>query len=341
MKTPDKSLLFATAFCHVSGRAPNARTIFERSKLYMYYQCMIVCYASIRRLYPEAQLALFTNRVLPDPFNMHLKSLRVDTVICASRYVDDLAFKNDFPGCFFSLDVIEQLARSQSFGFSHLVLMDSDCIIRHRLDTMVDELTSNEESIYAYEMGYPVNMVINGQSRASLTLALSYFSGQLVACPIISHYGGEFYSIPSSALPKLAKRIDDFWDWMKSEGIKSFGCNLTEEHVMSVVLAELGNTVNNARGLIKRIWTTVIYSSVDGSESGIPVWHLPSEKRRGFVKLYRYWVANNGFAALSDRDFRDLVDKTVSLRKGGQKYPGRSLLLRARNAVKVLVTGRL
>lgn len=341
MTISDHSLLFATAFYHASGRAPNARTVFDRSKLNLYYRCMIVCYASIRRLYPEAQIVLFTNRLLPEPFNGQLESLRVDTVMCASRYVDDGAFKNDFPGCLFSLDVIEHLACSRPDGFSHLILMDSDCIVRNRLDAMVDEMTRNEVTIYAYEMGYPVNTVTNGQSRASLTLALSYFSGQMAACPAISHYGGEFYGISATVLPLLAQRIRAFWEWMKLVGANYFGNSLTEEHVMSVVFAEQRDTMLNARGLVKRIWTSSNYSNVEGDESETPVWHLPSEKKKGFVKLYRYWVDNNGFAGLSDEDFRDLVDKTVTLRIGGQKYPWKPLYLRLRNAAKVLMTGNM
>lgn len=336
MKISDNSLLFATAFCHTSGSAPNARTVFRRSKLNMYYRCMIVCYASIRRLYPEARLSLFTNRPLPDPFHKHLESIRVDTVICTGRYVDDPAFRNDFPGCLYTLDVIDCLAREPSAGFSHLILLDTDCILRLRLDAMVKELDSRGERIYAYETGYPVNRVFNGQSRASLTLESMYFSGQTAPSPIAS-YGGEFYCFPAGSLPRLAGRIRNFWEWMKSEGAGSFGNCLTEEHVMSVVLAGEKGTVHNADGLIKRIWTASNFSNVDGNESGIPIWHLPAEKKKGFVRLYRYWADNDGFSELSEGDFLRLIDKTVPLRTGGRKYPGRSLFLRLKNSAKAFV----
>jgi hypothetical protein len=339
MTIPDNSLLFATAFYHAEGRSPNAWTFSERSKLKMYYRCMVVCYASIRRLYPEARLSLFTNRELPEPYSGQLKSLEVNTVLCASRYVDDTAFKNGFPGCLYTLDVIAYLALQQHGDFSSLILLDSDCIFRYRLDGMLDKLESEEEESYAYEPGYPVNMVANGQSRASLTLALSYFSGQMTAPPI-PLYGGEFYGLTAKTLPKLAMRIEDFWAWMKAEGIVDFGDNLTEEHVMSVVLAQCGVTVHGASGLIKRIWTASVYSTVDGSESEIAIWHLPSEKKKGFVKLYQYWLDHNGFTNLSDDDFRDLVDTSIPLHVGGRKYPGRTVLLRLRDAAKVILTGR-
>lgn len=339
MNVPDKSLMFATAFFHATGRSPNAWTLSERSKLDMYYRCMVVCYASIRRLYQGAQMALFSNRELPEPFNGQLKSLGVNTVLCTSRYVDDTAFKNGFPGCLFTLDVFEYLAQ-QPNDFSHLILLDSDCIVRGRLDGLLDKLGGEEEGIYAYEPGYPTNMVANGQSRASLTLALSYFSGQMIVPPI-PLYGGEFYALSTKSLPQLATRIAAFWEWMKAEGILTFGDNLTEEHVMSVVLTQSRNNVHGASALVKRIWTAAVFSTVDGSESGIPVWHLPSEKKKGFVKLYQHWLDNKGFAELTDEDFRLLVDSHIPLHVGGRKYPGRTALLRLRNAGKVLVTGRL
>jgi hypothetical protein len=163
-----------------------------------------------------------------------------------------------------------------------------------------------------------------------------YFSGQTAPSPIAS-YGGEFYCFPAGSLPRLAGRIRNFWEWMKSEGAGSFGNCLTEEHVMSVVLAGEKGTVHNADGLIKRIWTASNFSNVDGNESGIPIWHLPAEKKKGFVRLYRYWADNDGFSELSEGDFLRLIDKTVPLRTGGRKYPGRSLFLRLKNSAKAFV----
>ncbi|TXT25671.1 MAG: hypothetical protein FD134_914 [Gallionellaceae bacterium] len=336
---PDSSLLFATAFYHAAGRSPNAWTFSEQSKLAMYYRCMVVCYASIRRLYPQAQLALFTNRELSEPYSGQLRSLGVSTVICADRYVGDRTFRNGFPGCLYTLDVIEHLALHPRSDFSSLILIDSDCIFRYRLGGMPDNLASGCEACYAYAPGYPVGMVVNGQSRATLTLALRYFSGQMAASPI-QLYGGEFYGLAATSLPKLAARIEAFWAWMKTQGAATFGDSLTEEHVMSVVLAQTGDTVHSANGLIKRIWTASAFSTVDGSEAGLPVWHLPAEKKKGFAKLYRYWLRHDGFAGLSDEGFRALVDQFIPLRAGGREYPGRTALLRLRGAARFLVTGR-
>ena len=339
LSSPDSSLLFATAFYHATGKSPNAWTISEKSKLDMYYRCMVVCYASLRRLYQDSQLILFTNRTLPEPFNRQLQSLGVKTVYCASRYVDDSVFSNGFPGCLFTLDVIEHLSSTQLTDFDCLILLDNDCIIRHRLDAMLDDVTMHQ-AIYAYEPGYPVNMVANGQSRASLTLALSYMQSQIIPTPI-TLYGGEFYAIPAKLLPSIAQHIQTFWDWMKVDGNHVFGDNLTEEHVMSVVLAMHNNPVMSAESYVKRIWTTDHFSTVVGTESKISVWHLPSEKKKGFARLYRYWVERNGFDGLDSDGFESLINKMVPLTIASNKSLFGLILHRARSAVKYLLTGRL
>ena len=335
----DRSLLFATAFYHAEGKSPNAWTISEQSKLNMYYRCMVICYASLRRLYKEAQLVLFTNQDLPEPFHSQLNSLDVKMVSCLSRFVEDSIFRNGFPGCLFTLDVIDHIANAQLAYFDCLILLDNDCIVRHRLDAMIEDLVGNQV-VYAYEPGYPVNMSANGQSRESLTLALSYMQNRLIPNPI-EIYGGEFYAFPAKLLPDISLRIQTFWDWMKVEGKTIFGDNLTEEHVMSVVLAMDNIKVRPAEAWVKRIWTTEHFSTVDGSEKLIPVWHLPSEKKKGFAKLYRYWLKCGGFSRLDDQVFSELIEKMVHLRKLGTSNYMRAPLSRLKNTAKYLLTGRL
>jgi hypothetical protein len=273
----DKSILFATAFYHSQGKSPNAWTFSERSKIEMYYRCMIVCYGSIRRLYKEAQLTLFTNQDLPEPFNHQLDSLGVNIVFCSNEFVNSSVFSNEFPGCLFTLDVIHALSKSDYKGFDYLILIDNDCILRQRLDKFLEDILESQ-LIYAYQPGYPVNMVANGQSRASLTLAIGYIQSQLLLTPI-PLYGGEFFAIPAKHLPDIAINIDKFWDWMSVEGKSIFGYHLTEEHVMSAAIAMSAKTIGDASKYVKRIWTTEHFSTIDGTESAIPVWHLPSEKK--------------------------------------------------------------
>lgn len=337
MNQAPEELMFATAFYHAGGHSPNAWTFSESSRLEMYYRCMVVCYASLRRLYGKARLVLFSNRDLPEPYRSQLQSLGVSTELCPSPYVEDAAFKNAFPGCLFTLDVIDHLARKDAQEVGAVILLDNDCIVRECLDGVLDQLLE-QRVIYAYEPGYPVNMPVNGQSRASLTLAMSYMQEKLVDLPV-RLYGGEFYAFAYGTLPEVAERIRLFWDWMKTRGSAIFGGELTEEHVMSIALAMCESPILDAGNAVKRIWTTDHFSTVNGTESQISVWHLPSEKKRAFRRLYRYWVEKNGFEHLGDAEFMKLVDDEVRLQHG--KRGGTGLLRRVRSAAKYLVMGRL
>lgn len=336
--TADQTVLIGTAFYHSSGKAPNGWTLSERAKFEMYYRCMVVCYASVRRSYPGARLALYSNRELPAPFNTQLAALGVITEACGERYVSDPSFSNNFPGCLYTLDVIDTLAKSAPVGIDTVVLIDSDCVMRTRIAAS-DAISQGADKVYAYEPGYPTNMLANGQSRASLTLALSYFLNRLVAEPI-SLYGGEFLATPMTLLPRLSTNIESFWDWMKARGVRMFGSQITEEHVLSVALADSSIQVQSATGDVKRIWTADAFSTVDGTESEIPIWHLPSEKKKGFRVLYKYCQRHGGFGHLNDSDFLTLVDEAFPLQRRSRHYPGKNMQTRLRSAARLLLTGR-
>ena len=339
MRISDHSLLFATAFYHAEGKSPNAWTISEQSKMHMYYRCMVVCYASLRRIYQNSQLVLFTNRLLPEPFSSQLSSMGVETKSCPSRFVSDSKFKNGFPGCLFTLDVIDQLAQTLPAGVTALILLDNDCVVRCRVDELTEHF-DKKAGIFAYAPGYPVNMIANGQSRASLTLALSYMQDKLHDAPI-PLYGGEFYGIPVAMLPELARHVNQFWNWMGVQGIDIIGADLTEEHVMSVALAMCSEPVLQADAYIKRIWTTEHYSTVIGNEFEIPIWHLPSEKKRGFNKLYKYWIDRNGFDRLNNEAFVNLVNAMIPLHVTKEPTFVSTILQRVKSTVKYLLIGRL
>lgn len=333
----DKSLLFATAFYHATGRSPNAWTFSPQAKLAMYYRCMVVCYASIQRLYPQARLVLFSNTELPEPYANQLASLGVKTVILDGRYVVDSAFSNNFPGCLYTLDVIAYLSK-QTHDFQHLILLDNDCIMRRRLDELFDG--ADNQAISAYAIGYEAAAVANGQSRASLTLALSYLQQKMLDHPILM-YGGEFFAIPSGQLATMAQNIETFWSWMKNNGISLFGNQLTEEHVMSVALAMQPERIRKVTTEIKRIWTTEHFSTVVGNESEISIWHLPSEKKKGLAKLYRYWQQHKGFNNFSDDEFNKVVNSLIGLRINKPKNKLIQLYYRFYNAAKYIITGRI
>lgn len=331
---PEQRTLFATAFYHTTGNTPNIYSFSTDSKFCAYYRCMVVCYASIRRNHPDAKLVLFSNQGLPEPFASQLESLDVETLVISDRYVADADFSNTFPGCLFTLDVISHLAATNGLGCDTFVILDNDCILLRPLDKLL-ALISRNRSFHALEIPKPACHNTNGQSRASLTLATSMLTGQLIPEPI-TFCGGEFYAFTSDHLQPLDKHIARFWNYMRETGKNHFGSSLTEEHVVSAALCMAEIPITAANSLIKRIWTSRYYSSVAGDESKYEIWHLPAEKKSGFSRIYNRWVRCNGFEQIPLEQFPGIIAELVRLKVMSGPMPMRSALLRLEKAVKCL-----
>ncbi len=265
---------------------------------------------------------------------MQLRRLGVKTRPAGHEYVGTTSFSNDFPGCLFTLDVIREL-ESTAYTDQTVILLDSDTVVRRSFD-----LPENE--IVAYKLDSPLSHEMQGHSRASLTIAAAQWAGRPIDTSI-DYIGGEFLSIPKSQRCALNTEIKDFWQWMEAAGGRSLGRQLTEEHVLAVVLSQPGISVTSDPSYIRRIWTADVYSDVKGDEDVASIWHLPSEKRRGFRRLHKAWNELGGFDHLTDADFDRLVRINVPALgrverdRAGRVREGRR---RLRLAVRTLITGR-
>ena len=62
-----------------------------------------------------------------------------------------------------------------------------------------------------------------------------------------------------------------------------------------------GVPTRSARDDIRRIWTTSGYRTVDGHEGELTLWHLPGEKRRGFLHIFDVLMDESSWFWTSDR----------------------------------------
>lgn len=327
--------LFATAFYHTPGNSPNFRSLSKSSKYHMYYRCMVVCYASIRRNHPDSRLVLFSNLDLPEPFRFQLGGLGVEILLIPGNYVEDTGFSNTFPGCLFTLDVIDYLASHNGLGCDAIIILDNDCVMLQPLTGVLTEIR-DEQSFHALEITKPVVHNTNGQSRASVTLAASTLTGRLIPVPL-TFYGGEIYAFPSSHLPLLNEHIARFWSYMRETGKAHFDSNLTEEHVVSAALTMAGIPVQKANSWIRRIWTSRYYSSVTGDESKLSIWHLPAEKKSGFARLYKQWEKSGGFEDVPLASFPEMLTDVLQLKVAGPPSRLKLILLRLEQSLKCLI----
>ena len=58
----------------------------------------------------------------------------------------------------------------------------------------------------------------------------------------------------------------------------------------------------SVRSHIRRLWTTSGYRTIDGTWDQLSIWHLPGEKRRGFLEMHPHTLDRNSWFWLADRD---------------------------------------
>lgn len=283
-------LVFATAFYHIEGESPNLKETNETSKYEKYYACIIVLFASIRKFYTEEKLILFSDKNITDKYHVLLQYYNVETIIINKNkliYVNDDTLTNSFPGCLFTLDVLNMYTELCNIEKgAQLCILDSDIIMRKKIN-----ITNYMTGI---EVPYPIMKKTNGQSRNDLyKIYKDYLVHNTVTIENFRYFGGELIIIPMETLNKISYKIDDIIKFIKSNN--SYGTIFTEEHILSIVFNIFTQDIKDHDNLIKRLWTADTYNNIVGDENNYCLLHMPAEKDSFFNKMYLELSKNNNY----------------------------------------------
>lgn len=302
--------VFATAFCHSEGISPNLG-LGGKEKNAAYYRCMVVFFFSVRRLYPDTLLILFTDRELPEPWRGDLKSLSVETIIIPGndiRYCRDVEISNEYPGCLFTLDVLSFLASACELSDSPIFLCDPDCLLVRQLDELTGILEETQ-TVAVLPLEYGLSLVKNGQSRASLTLLLLRRNGLMPEATPVTFLGGEFIGIHPRCIKEVATATEDWWQVIKEEA-HLFGTTYTEEHILSLSLGAVNSAgVLSGGEFVRRIFTSREFCTWDGTEEKLCLWHLPAEKNGFFTRMYCRITSGKTDFTTQDEFFRIVLQE--------------------------------
>lgn len=272
-----------TVFYHVEGKsvnAPSSKSTLDKYETY--YRCMYVMFSSAKK-YNDSTLILFTNKALPEKYSSLLNEVGVEIVVLDDKhciYVQTLT--NTFPGCLFTLDVMKYLSNpNTNFSYDNYLIVDSDCIFRGTVDW--------QESCVAYEINYPMDRSVNGQSKQSL----KDYSASLFADKEkdFRYFGGEFYIFSKTKLIEVNSILDEVVSFILKD-TKLLNAHFTEEHILSIVLNQSGCLDAAKTNRIARIWLTRGHNNLDEYNREAKVYHLPSEKERFFKKLFNQMIEN-------------------------------------------------
>jgi hypothetical protein len=216
-----------------------------------------------------------------------LEKLRVDIRICQYSFNPPSEFGDLFRGCFYLFDAIHNCEDSTLF-------IDPDIIAIDNISD-IEEFCGTKYGIFNLELSK--NKKINGLTLKESDEVFSRYSQKFRIpnkIPTTALLGGEILFIPKENINEIRSKLSHFWAWNTENAIKGDAFLTTEEHILTQILKSDNYVFLNR--YISRIWTTKKFTKHQGNNANIfqlKLWHLPAEKSRGFIEMYRIMSKNN------------------------------------------------
>lgn len=278
-------------FAQVEAINPNLRANNLSDSVSQYFRCIAVAAQSFRLNNPEINIKVITNRRIPFEFESIFLKLGVEVEIRTYGFNPPPQFGNSFRGCFYLFDALMHLDQDS-------LIIDPDVVCVKNLDPIKGNFG---KKIAVFYPEFEVDKMINGLSP---TTASEIYQEYKLETPkkTPEHIGGEVIYVPKELGVQLLEMIHDLWEWNSNRAINGLSYLTTEEHFLSVLLRD--QDIDSLSNIVSRIWTTKTYRAIEGKNKDIDslyLWHLPSEKIKGFQKI---------FALSFDREQTKFQDKS-------------------------------
>jgi hypothetical protein len=326
--------------------ANSSRTAFQL----VYWRCIATFFATSCTHNPHHRHVLFSNAdvasVGPVEIVRHLTALGVEFCQLPITYRLPSGSVARWGNQFYVLDVIRHFAGGAQG--SHLVLVDSDCIVRRDFDDLAGSIARHRCLAYTLrphdQKNYEHGRLLNGMSHGRMAEVLqSSFNIHMDRLPL--YHGGEFFAATQEFCADLQPQVAQLWERAVAEaGMED---SIKEEaHFLSILMEANGIAPYTANTVIRRIWTNFEDQNTVPEDARLAIWHVPAEKKYGIRRLWRHMER----AALTDRpltsvEINRLTSRFIGVPKRDPfkwcldvlaKLKERAVLLRARPVASTL-----
>lgn len=258
----------------VSGA--NISNKVDRQSVYLQNCCVSLISAKKNN---NCDVALVTNIEVPDPY----KTLLIDNGVLIMTY--------DFDRFLFDQNYRWKLAFYKLCALSHIVgetqydnyaYLDTDVFIQGTFDNVWSECKHN---ILLYDIN-------DGLQVENYRIFLDEVNKFGCENAFITHYGGEFFAANRENALIFIDKCAGIYNEMVA---KCFETTKGDEFITSIAAASLRNVIKNAGAYIYRFWTGsgFRYVSTRYMYNPVVVLHVPDEKNRGLLKIYRKYISQN------------------------------------------------
>ena len=274
-------------FAQVTALNPNLPNRNLTSTIESYFKCIAVSCHSFRSHNPEMKIVLITNQKIDRGPESILKALNVEIIVTPFTFNPPNTFGDKFRGCFFFFDALRVLNENS-------LIIDPDVICLGNLKDMSERL---DKQIAIFRPNFPPEKFINGMSPID---AVKVFNGYRKDYKNLfpKHVGGEAIFFPKALISSFYEEVLTFWKWNVLQAENNLPFLTTEEHIITSIIGV--TECDSLSPYISRIWTTRSYKNIEGDEQDperLILWHLPSEKNKGFRRIYDTKIkSNNEFA---------------------------------------------
>jgi hypothetical protein len=269
----------------------------------VYWRCILAFYATSLTQNPRSPHAFFTNPSLPLIDGVDFAALfgrwGIEVVVLPITYRLPKGRVGSWGNQFYIFDVIEHLAAVRRWPSA--VVLDSDVVWTSTAAPMEAALAREQVLSYVHDLdAYPAGSEINGLTREALAGFATRHGGPPAATMV--YCGGEIYAATLDASTRIAARTRSLWPAIVAG---EEGAPKEEAHLLSILYTMEGYRLGTADPYIKRMWTTFQHNTVHPADLDLPIWHLPAEKKSGFVEL---------FADMRGRDLEHAAPTDLDLR---------------------------
>lgn len=256
-----------------------------------YWRCVFVLFESSARHNPGARHLLFVNRPPPPVIDgidttLLMRQLHIELVLLERLTLAPPDYHSAWNTQFLVLDILDVMAR-RAAGDDSVLILDADMIFHRPFDQAWRARVAHLGALL-YSLEFDEDADNNGLTGRQL-LALARELDPAFAAPRFVYSGGELVACRGDRVGTIAADARAVFEQCLErhrQGLRKFN---EEAHLLSFVYHRHGYATHTANDLVRRIWTdrTTYCDARPAEDDALVLWHLPSEKRHGFVKAFR------------------------------------------------------
>lgn len=289
--------LICTAFSFKEGFNTSTQTgkSADESTTITYLKNIFVTLTSAKIQNPDDEVALFTNVEMPvewaEKLNKHGIKVHLcpfDTFVISKEFIWALAY--------YKLCVLDHIVKenAKTHEYDRILLMDADTYTARPYTDLWNEA---DYGVLMYQVGHDYSH----PDRDVIRRDFEKFYPNEAKDRAIVHYGGEFVAGTQVNLEGFMATCRSVFETMTANGNLKMEERAGDETIWSAAAALTDVPVIHAGAYIFRFWTRDFYlvSSVTKSNP-VCIWHIPSEKEYGFIRLYNYYDKHDEYPGLEN-----------------------------------------